>query len=340
MGQREYVFDNAKGILIFFVVFGHMLEGNLSGITEKMYIMIYCFHMPLFVIISGYFAEFDGKKIAKNLILPYVCFQILFSYASNWEGQGDVQKIQLTTPVWILWYLVALAVWKITIPFIKTENIRSRMLIFAGAVILALLIGHDDTVGYYMSLSRMIVFFPYFLIGYYGKNAKKRNARTYRLYANLRKEWCFILLVGILMGICCFSEKIDYRWLYGAYSYSAVGYGPLHRAFLYLVGIALSLLLLKMIPHGKSLFSGIGSRSMQVYLGHVFVVAAVRQFLPEEVGFSECEWLALATIGSLLMVWVLSAPQLNLKKFVRDLCFEMWDNCPMINMRVHRTGER
>lgn len=49
MKTREYEFDNAKGFLIFCVVLGHMLEGNLTGVSKTLYILIYSFHMPFFV---------------------------------------------------------------------------------------------------------------------------------------------------------------------------------------------------------------------------------------------------------------------------------------------------
>ena len=61
--ERDYFFDNLKAVLIFLVVLGHFLlpiRGDNPLVVVKR--LIYVFHMPLFVFISGYFA----KKIYKN----------------------------------------------------------------------------------------------------------------------------------------------------------------------------------------------------------------------------------------------------------------------------------
>ena len=61
--ERDYFFDNLKAVLIFLVVLGHFLlpiHGESVLVVVKR--LIYVFHMPLFVFVSGYFA----KKIYKN----------------------------------------------------------------------------------------------------------------------------------------------------------------------------------------------------------------------------------------------------------------------------------
>ncbi|WP_416222650.1 acyltransferase family protein [Staphylococcus aureus] len=63
--ERDYFFDNARAILILLVVFGHMLQPYTSGdkYLSALYLVIYSFHMPTFLFISGYFA--------KNIDKPY-----------------------------------------------------------------------------------------------------------------------------------------------------------------------------------------------------------------------------------------------------------------------------
>ena len=81
--ERDYFFDNLKAVLIFLVVLGLFLlpiHGDNPLVVVKR--LIYIFHMPLFVFVSGYFA----KKIYKNgqynfkkilyLIKAYVLFVI------------------------------------------------------------------------------------------------------------------------------------------------------------------------------------------------------------------------------------------------------------------------
>ena len=56
--ERDYFFDNLKAVLIFLVVLGHFLlpiHGRNYLVVVKR--LIYVFHMPLFVFVSGYFAK-------------------------------------------------------------------------------------------------------------------------------------------------------------------------------------------------------------------------------------------------------------------------------------------
>ena len=81
--ERDYFFDNIKAVLIFFVVLGHfLLPIHEEGILVLIKRLIYVFHMPLFVFVSGYFSKriykdgrFNFKKIL-YLIKAYIVFVI------------------------------------------------------------------------------------------------------------------------------------------------------------------------------------------------------------------------------------------------------------------------
>ncbi len=84
--SRDSYFDNAKFILIFLVVFGHILRSFINGneFMLHLYKFIYTFHMPAFILVSGYFAKnFKRKgyvkKLAVKLIIPYLIFQGIYS---------------------------------------------------------------------------------------------------------------------------------------------------------------------------------------------------------------------------------------------------------------------
>ena len=58
MKQRNSLIDSIKFVLIFFVVLGHALELNRDiALNMKAYSFIYSFHMPAFIMLSGYFAK-------------------------------------------------------------------------------------------------------------------------------------------------------------------------------------------------------------------------------------------------------------------------------------------
>src|SRR5699024_7852784 len=83
---RNAYFDNANVLLIFLVVFGHMIQaftGESSGI-DTLYMWMYTFHMPAFIFLARFFAKGSGNKqyilkLAKKLLLPYIIFQILYT---------------------------------------------------------------------------------------------------------------------------------------------------------------------------------------------------------------------------------------------------------------------
>src|SRR5690625_3778578 len=84
--DRNPYFDNAKVVLIFLVVFGHMIQpfiGDSHGMNT-LYMWMYTFSMPAFIFLAGFFAKGSGTKeyvlnLAKKLLLPYVIFQLLYT---------------------------------------------------------------------------------------------------------------------------------------------------------------------------------------------------------------------------------------------------------------------
>ena len=80
---RDYLFDNLKVLLIFLVVFGHLLEKYIDKdlFLRSIYIFIFMFHMPLFIYVSGYFSKnFDKcrRNAIKDLLVPYIVFNIIW----------------------------------------------------------------------------------------------------------------------------------------------------------------------------------------------------------------------------------------------------------------------
>ena len=74
--ERDYFFDNLKAVLIFLVVLGHFLlpiHGESVLVVVKR--LIYVFHMPLFVFVSGYRSEEHTSELQSPMYL--VCRLLL-----------------------------------------------------------------------------------------------------------------------------------------------------------------------------------------------------------------------------------------------------------------------
>ena len=85
MKERNLKLDNAKGILITLVVIGHMLlpiQGTTRGVTNFFY-MIYAFHMPAFVFISGLLAQriYCLTPSFFNIEMPSSCSAISITFS-------------------------------------------------------------------------------------------------------------------------------------------------------------------------------------------------------------------------------------------------------------------
>lgn len=266
--------DNIKGLLIILVVAGHLIEALPQGQSSLIYKFIYLFHMPLFVFVSGYMAKFNLKKLIKSFLVPYLIIQPICCLVSG-------NPIQLTTPFWILWYLLSLFIWCLTLPVLDKILPKLRPLFILITILFACVSGYENNVGYFASLSRTIVFFPYFVIGYYTKYyyTKHKNEN----FLNRNK---YIIKVGIITlvlfvaGLFIYkSGNIDAKWLYGAYSYEHANYTMLFRLLHYAMAIILGCFVLIFIPRKTNMLTEIGRHSFKIYLTHMIIVPAVKYII-------------------------------------------------------------
>lgn len=291
--RRNYQMDNLKCLLIFFVVFGHMLELFMGKNSPErvLYLVIYSFHMPLFAFVSGVFARYNPVKIKNNMIYPYLIFQTLYLLFSNRILEKDAD-VQYTTPYWLLWYLFAIIVWNLVLPLVQVEGVKKKLFMLLAAAAASVFIGFDDKAGYFLSASRIVEFFPYFLLGVYYRDIKRKaREKTCGLQKaagqpdgvwGKRKKWILkgaaILVLGIILGAFIWLigqnvEDIKSAWFYGSVSYEKGNYGWQFRILS--IGAALLWLafFLLCVPAGKIPFlSYIGANTMPVYLLHGFVI--------------------------------------------------------------------
>ncbi len=107
--ERSAFFCNLKALLIFLVVYGHLIETRLydSSLLMWLYRMIYAVHMPLFAFLSGMFLKEAKACMAqmKSTLCSYIVFQLLYLAAARRLGEC------FFIPYWHLWYLLSLSCW-------------------------------------------------------------------------------------------------------------------------------------------------------------------------------------------------------------------------------------
>jgi fucose 4-O-acetylase-like acetyltransferase len=268
---RDPWLDNARFGLIALVVLGHALEplAGQSAWLDAAYRFVYLFHIPAFAFLSGAVTSpvADARLlrgIAFRLLLPYLAFQGLYALAAQVPGWPDDGPSGVATPYWILWYLPSLACWRLLLPLFA--RLRYRL---ALAVLLALAAGCASDLGYGLSLSRTLVFFPLFLLGWrFGPSWRQGSQQPpVRLLA-------LAVLGGLLLLAIRWTDAAP--WLYGSLGYASLGAGVPTGLALRLLQMTAAALgcaaYLSLVPRRLSPVSLLGGRSLPAYLLHGFVV--------------------------------------------------------------------
>lgn len=182
--ERNLKLDNAKGILITLVVIGHMLlpiQGTTRGVTNFFYV-IYAFHMPAFVFISGLLAQriytrvskphFNGRRWCSTLWL-YLLFQFILFF-SEIPAYGRTTRFpDFLHTSGAPWYLLALLLWYLMIPFFDAyRDLPCSLIAWILLTILSLAGGYLASgalagLGDFLALDRVIAFAPFFFAGYF-----------------------------------------------------------------------------------------------------------------------------------------------------------------------------
>lgn len=266
--SRIVEIDYSKAILIFFVVLGHCLEPLISlAAANHIYLFIYTFHMPFFIFFSGYLTKFNLKKQFEMIIVFWI-YQVLYSLMAS-EIYG-VFAISLDTPFWIMWYLLSLIVWRFTVPLLNLMK-KYAVIVVSVLVLFSLAIGYVDYVDQLWGLSRTIVFYPYFVFGYYvkcNKNYNKKKSHPLLLFMQ-------IVTLAVLVIFIIFSPRalISEFCLYGVRNYKYIGNGLLQRSIAYAAAfLGINLWRQIKFPKENKFCLLVSSNTLYIYLLHGFVM--------------------------------------------------------------------
>lgn len=270
---RDYYFDNLKFILILLVVIGHTIEPliDISGKLKILYCYIFSFHMPLFVFVSGYFSKnyIDNSKNVKSIqrfLIPYLLFQTLYVLFYKYLLNVPGTQITLVTPIYLMWYLLSAFVWILITPyFTKLKHC------IPIAFILAILVGYAPDISTYLSLSRIIVFFPFYLIGYY-----INKSTIEKLFNKKIKIISLLILIVAFLTSLKIPTTFNAAWFYGRDNYVLLGspfwYSGIFRIFIYIINILMCISVLSLTPNHKTKISKYGANTIYIYLFHGFII--------------------------------------------------------------------
>ena len=288
----SYLVDNIKVLLIFLVVFNHIIAFQLvkvDVIVRYVWYAITIFHMPAFVFMSGYLSKKpqDVLKNVKNLLIPYILGYSLTWYAYVWLGRSmDYELLRPSGTV--MWYVLALFIYRLTI-----EALGKVRFIVPLSIIFALWAGTRPEFTTYLSSSRIVVFFPFFMAGYLWKSDYTKVVRKFK------GKWVLIPISGLLLYAIpnfMMENNIPIDIFRGNHTYQLCGMdnitGMLIRLLMYLVSFVLILTFLALIPDIKLPITFIGRNTMGIYFFHYPIMIVLNGLL-------------LLSIPKMLNVWVL-----------------------------------
>ena len=280
---RDAGYCNLKLFLLYLVVYGHWIEAGIYE-SQTLYIqyrLIYLVHMPLFVFLSGLFlrnAKDCGRQIRRMLPMYVVLLAAVTLSGGNPAG--------FWTPYWHLWYLLSYCMWAgvgwLWFRYCETSlgktcfgksaetvtKTTANWLILGLSILAALGAGYIPWIDRTWSLSRAIVFFPYFWVGLM-LDAKIQWHRY--------RRWGVAALVVALAGIVMWGDQISVTFLYQAAPYGRVANGAILRLLCYGLGALMSFFLLTAIPTRRLACTRAGADTMPGYLIHAPLVGVLRE---------------------------------------------------------------
>ena len=288
--DRVFYFDNVKFVLMLLVVLCHFIDINLSKnyIFKSIFLIVFAFHMPLYIFISGLFFKSNEKTYAKAISYFSISFVLKFAITLIRYIFNKPFEFRLFGNDTIAWFLFALGVWTLLTDFIMKANINLKILLVVLFVI-AVLSGFDNTIGDDFALSRIIVFYPFYILGVILKPESILDLKTKKV----RYVFIICLLIWVFVCILFINGKIYNLRPYftGHNPFSKTAYkgilGIKFRLIAYIISIitgggVLMLFSNKYIP----LITDFGSRTIQVYFWHniirdILQLTGIRPILSE-----------------------------------------------------------
>ncbi|HJT43433.1 MAG TPA: acyltransferase [Rhizomicrobium sp.] len=211
--------DRAKGLAILLVVFGHLMargypQGNAWYDTAKD--IVYSFHMPFFMYLSGYVFSLTGKQAigkaaypaflrdrAFRLLLPFALFGFLIvvgKYLANFflyvddppesilSGLSQLVVNTRNSPAVSIWYCYVLFLYCALMPLLWRAGLRWWTAILLGAVLFFL--PRTD----FLYMDRTAAYFLFFAIG--GLVAARPDIESW--FRRGRAAWLLLFAITLL----------------------------------------------------------------------------------------------------------------------------------------------
>ncbi|MFG2132439.1 acyltransferase family protein [Streptomyces sp. NPDC048751] len=272
--QRDSFFDNAKYLAIVLVAIGHAwepLKGD-SRVLQATYMFVYAFHMPAFIVISGFFSRsFDAspsrlKRLVTGVAVPYIVFETAYPLFKRVVDDAPDQDISLLDPWYLTWFLCALFVWRLTTPLWKT--VRWPLPLALG---IAMLASATPNIGDDLDLQRVLQFLPFFVLGLTMK------PEHFRLVRRRSVRIAAVPVFAVALAFAWWAvPRMNAAWFYHRDSAQELNspwwVGPVMVLAMFGCSLVLTACFFAWVPGRRMWFTALGAGTLYGYLLHGFLV--------------------------------------------------------------------
>ena len=269
--ERDAKIDNLKAFLIFTVVFGHSLEFlcGTDGAYGAIRAIIYAFHMPTFVFLSGYLSK-KSKKPLSHVTILYLISYVLFNTLFGMTPWRLTSPYNVLFPQYVYWYLISLVTWRICTPVLSRIKI-----IIPVSFIFVLYIGFFGDADRFLSISRTICFFPFFIVGH--RSSMERIKRINKHVLSLLLILCIAITIIVNRAGIIPVKMYEYIESYATTGVENID-GVMMRIFLIIISFIMVVCLIGLAPSFHNRLTIWGKNSLTIYLLHLFVIKAIGHF--------------------------------------------------------------
>lgn len=291
MAERLQYIDIAKGLLIIWVVFHHVINvSNGIGLaTESLlwwqstYLFYYCFFLQCFFVLTGMVSNFDKTCVSylqsnvKGLLYPFLFFSILecfyrFAYGNEvfFLKQGGASVFFIFES---FWFLSALFIAKVIYYFIRRVSSQIWLRFLLSIVCLTLSVVLDEKLGRdyanYFHYRNALVMVPFLCFGEFIKS----------FFVEKNK----MLLIGVssLYLIALLSFKI-WGWPsttpYSHMAYFEFSIIDIPRYLFYATSGSLLIITISWFIKSNNLLSDLGRLSLVIYGFHSMILSFIIRF--------------------------------------------------------------
>lgn len=219
--ERNHFIDAIKGLLILLVVIGHCVQyGNgyfyydhELYYNDFIFRSIYTFHMPMFMIVSGYLFSYSNNKPLGNVVfsklktigVPFVLFCTIIYFIwwfcndlNNFYFSDYFRKMRIN-----MWFLSSVLTNCLIVALIT--HVFEK---FSGWIIIALFLLFFFVTDSIISAPHKYMFF-FFFVGYY---LKRKSSNILRMVKWMKERYIFMFLTFLFVCIVYWYD--DYMFIY------------------------------------------------------------------------------------------------------------------------------